>query len=729
MGPLPRPSRDTLLRAKAPSGHRRRSAKQHALPRAARAETYDIPDTPEQLKIPKLRRPRAQALDFSPLRPRQKQQPAASTVQPQDTLANQAAVEDHETAQELHSTADLTHPRRSSRAQATIELTPAEKSVGGAKRHALPSVPAKENDENADSPIVSPRRGGAVVVSTAAPATPLKRGRSPKEVGSRASRKSAGLAKNFPHEYGEGHGEPEEAEPVRRTYKSAKGKGPLIENQDMTRAKPTKIRLSELGYPVQTPTTVNSGGKDESAPNGDPRADEEQDEDVEQTHEAQASTASQKSKVQRVPKRTEAAKLKRKSTTALPKVFAADEELHDDSGRGVEDDGDSLGQQYIVVKNIYTNVVPKVEAMGDGELLDATIDELRLACRSFRQHLRQLRESPDDAELLSGLPRGLETVRSQVEVLCEENADRERNRLQSQSIYFCLFPALVRVLWSLIRCYKALDLQKDTDGMSVTITHVKDIKRFTGTILKLGDSAKRYVRPQIVVVRDVTRGILVPLRKVHNALQREVFEYDEERQREQREARHAQAREAAELETAHAKAEKARWQTIQEKWSRLHVERKLADECIIPLAKRRHLCQPSAEPEQDQNGERFTRVEVFRPRVGPQPGLVNRIKSQVWPRQSQTALVEGLMTWAGDALVFERIFRAYCGRNGPLNPYNVTEIVVQAALLKHVLEPDCDPHAEDTAWVAQIPDWTKPDVLMQQLQAPISEGGSDVDSC
>lgn len=725
MGPLPRPSRDTLLRAKAPSGHRRRSAKQHALPRAARAETYDIPDTPEQLKIPRLRRPRAQAPDFSPLRPRQKQQPAASTVQPQDRLADQAAVEDHGIAQELHSTADLTHPRRSSRAQATIKVTPAEKSVGSAKRHALPSVLAKENDENADGPSISPRRGGAVVLSTAAPVTPLKRGRSPKEVGSKASRKSASLAKNTTHEYGEGHGEPEEAEPVRPTHKSAKGKGPLIENQDMTRAKPTRIRPSELGL---TPTTVNSGGKDGSAPNGDPGANEEYDEDVEQNHGAQASTASQKGKVQRVPKRTKVAKLKRKSTTALPKIFAADEELDDDSGRGFEDDGNSLGQQYIVVKNIYTDVVPKVEATGDGESLDATIDELRLACRSFRQHLRQLRESPDDAELLSGLPRGLETVRSQVEVLCEENADRERNRLQSQSIYFCLFPALVRVLWSLIRCYKALDLQKDTDGMSVTITHVKDIKRFIGTILKLGKSANRYVRPQIVVVRDVIRGILVPLKEVHNALQREAFEYDEQRQRERR-ARQAQVREAAELEAAHAKAERARWQTIEEKWSRLHVERKLADECIIPLAKRRHLRQPSAEPEQDQNGERFTRVEVFRPRVGPQPGLVNCIKSQVWPRQSQTALVEGLMTWAGDALVFERIFRAYCGRNGPLNPYNVTEIVVQAALLKHILEPDCDPHSEDTAWVAQIPDWTRPDVLMQQLQAPISEGGSDVDSC
>ena len=720
MGALKRPSRG----ANVPSGLRN-EVKQRALPRAARQDPYAIPESPEKIRRPKLKQPAAEAPEFSPLR--KQRLPATSTLQTNDHLpSDPPSVDDHGVLP-----AHATSPRRSPRKQAMTNMRPAEESVGSAKRHASPVVkPSQVQDahENSEGLFVSPEPEVAAVASTASSTNSRKRGRPRKADGKHVSIKRSRLSD--------------------QAIDEPNGRHHIVEDNETVLARPTKIRLSGIHFPAkQAPEESHD---EDDAPTDDAGDDGQLGGEDGHEQEVPASKVAKKKQPARVlkAKKIKAAKSKAQTKT-LPKTYVAENELSEDSESDGEVDAYALGRQYLTIKNICQRTLPLIDGIGDGEELDGHIEDIRSVCRSFRITLSQLREDPDDLELLPELPVALGLIQNEVETLCGEDAERD-NHLQSCSIYYCLIPALVRVLWSLIRCYKALDSSEDTDGISVTIPHMIIIQRLVSTINRLGEKAKLYVRPdtELAVVQPVTNGVLEPLKRVTIRLQRAVVEY-ENRQQEKVRAQHERARkaaelaelqeraeeaarlaeeheqvrEAAELAEAKAQAEKARWQNLEKKWDDLHAKRRRCD-CsgVMTSAKRTHLKttdflqQPRPRPEIDQDGNTFTRLEVFRPRMGLPPAIVDRVRSQTWPKRSQQALVAGLMKWAGDPLVFERIFSAYCWRHEPLHDYNVSEIVIKAAQLKQVLEEDCDTDSEDWWWVSRIPDWTKPDTILRQME-------------
>ena len=123
--------------------------------------------------------------------------------------------------------------------------------------------------------------------------------------------------------------------------------------------------------------------------------------------------------------------------------------------------------------------------------------------------------------------------------------------------------------------------------------------------------------------------------------------------------------------------------------------------------KRQHLQIPDNLIDIDQNGYPFERTEVFQPRVGPPPGLMDEAAAQEWSLFELEALCDGLKRYAG-ARVFERIFRMYCRPMQVLNKYSVTEIVTIAADVREkLIQSQTEIDGQVEGWVKSIPVWTK----------------------
>ncbi|KAI7541594.1 hypothetical protein KC331_g8471 [Hortaea werneckii] len=202
-----------------------------------------------------------------------------------------------------------------------------------------------------------------------------------------------------------------------------------------------------------------------------------------------------------------------------------------------------------------------------------------------------------------------------------------------------------------------------------------------------------------------------------NAALKKVLRSKEFEQQSQEIRRHQAILSAQELERE-AKLEK--WQAkiskARLKWELLHNERLWAEGFVGSARKHRHLAPPEPMPEFDHNGIPFDRVEVFQNRIGPSRAAVDALSELVWEPEQLAALDAGLRTYKGE-FVFESIFRKYCGKGGPLRPFNVTEIVTCAADYKKYMEEfQRDNFGEVEDWVEQIPVWTSGHPLGKENQ-------------
>ncbi|KAI7216995.1 hypothetical protein KC333_g4508 [Hortaea werneckii] len=288
----------------------------------------------------------------------------------------------------------------------------------------------------------------------------------------------------------------------------------------------------------------------------------------------------------------------------------------------------------------------------------------------------------------------------------------------AKDVYFHLFPKLAELLRAIVKHYEELDtVEGGRDGL--TLGHLKNVIALVQMILDLGDGAKKYnPRPpsNLALVKPVEHGILAPLKTMNAALKKvvrseELEQQSQESQRHQAKLRAQELEREAMLEKWQAKISKARL-----KWEVLHNERLWAEGFVGSARKHRHLAPPEPMPEFDHNGIPFDRVEVFKNRIGPSRAAVDALSELVWEPEQLAALDAGLRTYKGEC-VFESIFRKYCGRGGPLRPFNVTEIVLCAADYKKYMEEfQRDNFGEVEDWVEQIPVWTSGHPLGKENQ-------------
>ncbi|KAK0915903.1 hypothetical protein LTR91_011599 [Friedmanniomyces endolithicus] len=301
------------------------------------------------------------------------------------------------------------------------------------------------------------------------------------------------------------------------------------------------------------------------------------------------------------------------------------------------------------------------------------------------------------------------------------------NVVRIKNIYFHLFPQLVRMVYRMLLAYEESDAGKEL-GSPLTSEHLRLVRTMIKVVLDLADGAKKYVRPpsRLCLVQPVDNGVVAPLKVVYKAFTTAHTQLERaavhRRQHQLVAQRDALAAEREEKEERHAQ----HFKKIKQKWQQLHFERVCAEDCIMSLQKRNHLrCIPFPEAEFDDNGNVFERVEIFRPRIGPTPAAVERARAFAWPEECLVALADGLKQYAG-LDVFEKVFRRYCGRNGLLHHYNVTEIVVCAADMKPWLLQQ-EVGLED--WVTTVPVWTKEHPLGKENEvAEEGDGGGSHDT-
>ncbi|KAK5740489.1 hypothetical protein LTR17_004526 [Elasticomyces elasticus] len=336
-------------------------------------------------------------------------------------------------------------------------------------------------------------------------------------------------------------------------------------------------------------------------------------------------------------------------------------------------------------------------------------------------------------------------VADEVDALHDASNDEEDfgNMRRVKNIYFHLFPQLVKMVWEMVRSYEALDRRAEPDALPTKV-RLRQVKEVIKLIIDLGAGAKGYSRPssELALVQPVDNGIVAPLKAIYRELtiayQNLERRAEDRRQRQLEAERNARAAEQERREER--QAEQIR--KTKQRWEKLHTERLYAESTnIISREKRKHLLYASEpNPEYDQNGEPFERMEVFQPRVGPSPAAVEHARSVVWDEDESQALADGLKHFiendrkVPDVLV--AVIRVCClAENkktgvplGLLNRFNVTEIVTCAADLKaHFREVQLKQTGLVEDWVEQIPDWTKGRCLGKENDVVEEADGEEMD--
>lgn len=712
---LPRPSNGVQTRANRLSGLRN-EYKQRALPGAARQDPYEIQTSPD--KPTRLRRPAAEISNFSPTR----KQKAARHVDQED--ANDNSTDRQDVASSPESTGEVL--RLSSRRAAAANMQPSEPSSGSAKRHASPLIKPNAADHDPRALFVYLDEADAldpehhVEGSSATPKTQAtrKRGRPRQSEANDRPNKVLKQAQS-PHD---------PTLPSRRKSSRLGAKISVLEaaTKGIPRVKPVSLRVSEIGFPA----------------NGQIQQPEFEDSTILES-EVTATALKPRKQVKRVLKAKKSKPAPVQQREKSP-VQTNDDESDDDGERPgndaeeksmIEKDADIrlLGHHQsleAVVKR-----AKLVEECGELEPIDEEIRKMQRFCEKFVKALKEHQSRPEDVELLSDPPEQFHTITSDIRMLCNKDPARPVNlksALKSHNIYLRLMPALIYVLFALVECYQAVDADIAPFERSVTIKHLETITKFITMFLELNTGAKQFIRPatQLTAVQPFDRSIVPPLKSMQETFRRHIKDHEEHQISLALNRREQLRQEAEERAEAEEKAEKSKWEKLETKWTRLHEERYRSDEPIKTVAKRAHLRQPSPSSsssiiEEDHNGHPFERLEVFRPRVGPPPALIEKAKQQSWPEESYAALMKGLQMWSGDVLIFERIFRMFCGRNGALNGFNVTEIVVMAALIREHLEKtvDVDGESGEWGWVRGIPDWTRVHTVLEMLEGNERGGG------
>lgn len=348
----------------------------------------------------------------------------------------------------------------------------------------------------------------------------------------------------------------------------------------------------------------------------------------------------------------------------------------------------------------------------DGDLNDiplnyADVQAIHQLCNNAIQLFKTLRTQTDPVELDLDPIDSLIEIAERVDGLRGDNADYPTDftrKTKAREIYFHVIRKLPRLMKALILCYEPTDAEGAAAGQ-LKMGHAKLVVDLIDMTMGLIDLAKQYPRPpsHLRVVAPA-KQMKKPLSQIRTALLRRIHndQIDQQaaRQREQGRLDSIARRE----EEARRKQQEARVGVVREKWQKLHRVRQLAEGGLMPNAKRIHLQIPDQyHTEVDYNGIPFEREEIFAPRVGPPPDLVEAAMMRQWSLVELSALNDGLKNYTGPN-VYERIFWKYCVPRGELNKYNVTEIVVQAAEVKQTLTADQMKRFGDVEeWITVIP--------------------------
>nr|OQO27008.1 hypothetical protein B0A51_07634 [Rachicladosporium sp. CCFEE 5018] len=332
-------------------------------------------------------------------------------------------------------------------------------------------------------------------------------------------------------------------------------------------------------------------------------------------------------------------------------------------------------------------------------------DDFETFRKSCKALIVDLQAFPGAAELSEAIPvrQRLVTLTAQVRALhTDDEVLRSERADWGIDIYACLIPHLVQVIEALVEEQERSP--QGTAARSMSVDDTAEVINLMDLVQDAAGSARKDYsadpRSQYPIRQEVTQSIVVPLRDVRHALSKQhtarIAALNSARlfaQERADEATFRATQRRIEAQEAHSKL-------LRAKWNMLHFERKRAEGKIFHRAKRDHLALPSNMPEFDSAGHIMERVELFHARVGPTPSMVDAAKDIVWSMPQLVALQEGLKKYAGER-VLESVMLTYCQPRGPLNPFNVTEIVIQAAQIKEQLLGHC-PTVEE--WMRGIPD-------------------------
>jgi hypothetical protein len=322
----------------------------------------------------------------------------------------------------------------------------------------------------------------------------------------------------------------------------------------------------------------------------------------------------------------------------------------------------------------------------------------------LRTHSGPIETDQEPADLLGEISERIDGLRG-------KNKDYPTNlndRTKATDIYYNLVRKLVDLVKASIVCYEARDTGAEGEGQ-ISMGHLKIVNQLMKRIVDLVQSAQNYARPptRFHLVQPV-REMLPRLENISHALSRRIHHYELGQQTSRRQEQERRDRIAQREEDARRAQEEARASRLRQKWQKLHTERMLIEGGLMRASKRAHLAIPDEyHTEYDHNGIPFEREEIFHPRIGPPPDLVEAALKQQWSLVELSALSDGLKAYTGEH-VFERTFRRYCGPGRELNKYNVTDIVAMAVQVKERLVDDQRRKYGDVEqWILDVPVWTR----------------------
>ncbi|KXT07892.1 hypothetical protein AC579_1631 [Pseudocercospora musae] len=362
------------------------------------------------------------------------------------------------------------------------------------------------------------------------------------------------------------------------------------------------------------------------------------------------------------------------------------------------------------------------------------------ACWQAKRGLKRLRDTVHDTARNHDTPRELKHLMEKINILCGKDP-RSQADLSNENMAMCIYIHLIDRLVDLLRhmlfCYYEIDQGESVLASDMSLEHTRTCTQTMNMILEVGRGAKKYKLTSAAkrLKKSVERDTLLPLSRVAKSFAACVTNIARQQQLQEAQAQEREQREQYLLERQREREERRerdQYEDLRKKWGILHSERRRAEGGCLTVAKQRHLQYKESEPEFDQNGNLFERVEVFRSRApGPSPAAIAQIRAgktfRPWSNEALLALVEGLKRWSNDEeMVFTRIIREHCRRGGLLVDRNVTEIVVAAADLKELLsrsQEQSDGYVQE--WVRKIPLWTEPRSLLKPIG---QENGEEEDA-
>ena len=261
------------------------------------------------------------------------------------------------------------------------------------------------------------------------------------------------------------------------------------------------------------------------------------------------------------------------------------------------------------------------------------------------QRFRKLVQSEDLS--IDAVIEDFSDIRSVLKRVHVEVSEDDRLAFKSDA-YGYIFRALTAYLEAL---YSWLGEKCESVNESLEALHI--LSPLTHEILALKDTIaewdvsvpQRYKGDRIIM--DVDSSLIVPLRRLDKSFRIQLYQLEAAEQRRQQRAELERRREEeADEERKIAEATKAsreRWR----RWQILHISRM---QCEPDPKRRRKLAITKLGDieEKDANGVKFERVPLFKARSTPPLHWASSMSEErVWTDDEETALLEGLQSFAG----------------------------------------------------------------------------------